>query len=109
MNPPARPIRTELNDAVVGGIRQRGPAAVGVVIMGLARLVVAVATLAVMLFASSVLGLEVSAVPFAIMSGLSGLLSWLITRDGRWVLTVSKQAESASGESQAHESGEDRH
>lgn len=80
MNPPAGPIRAELNDALVGGIRQRGPEAVGLVLIGLARLVVAVATLAVLLFASSVLGFDVTTGPFLAMSGLSGLVSWLITR-----------------------------
>lgn len=87
MNPPARPIRTELNDAVVGGIRQRGPEAVGLLIIGLTRIVLAVLVLGVMLFASSVLGFNVTAVPFAAMSGLSAFLSWLITRDRAWLKT----------------------
>lgn len=51
--------------------------------MGLARLVVAVATLAVLLFASWVLGFDVTAGPFVAMSGFSGVVSWLITK-GRW-------------------------
>jgi hypothetical protein len=79
MNPPAGPIRAELNDALVGGIRQRGPEAVGLVIVGLARLVVAVTALIVLLFASSVLGFNVTAGPFVVMSGLSGAISWLLT------------------------------
>lgn len=83
MNPPAGPIRAELNDALVGGIRQRGPEAVGLVLIGLARLVVAVATLVVLLFASSILGFDVTTGPFLAMSGLSGVVSWLVTRRGR--------------------------
>ena len=80
MHPPAGPIRAELNDAVVGGIRQRGPEAVGLVIVGVARLTVALASLLVLLLGSSVLGLEVAAGPFVAMSGLSGLLTWIITK-----------------------------
>lgn len=63
MNPPARPIRTELSEAVVGGIRQRGAEAVGLVIMGLARLLVTFAALLILLFGSSVLGLKVTSIP----------------------------------------------
>jgi hypothetical protein len=73
-----------LNDALVDGIRQRGPEAVGLVLIGFARILVATGVLLVLLLASSVLRLEVSTVPFTVMSGLSGLASWLITRDRRW-------------------------
>ncbi len=97
MIPPAGSIRTELNDALVGGIRQRGPEAFGVIIIGLARLVVAVATLAVLLFASSVLGFNVTAVPFVAMSGLSAVLSWLITKDARWIETEQLEAVDDAG------------
>ena len=84
MIPPAKPIRVEVNDAVIGGIRERGPEAVGLLIIGLARILIAVLVLGLLLIASSVLGVNVSAVPFAGMTGLSGLVSWLITRNGSW-------------------------
>ena len=80
MIPPARPIRVEMSDAVVGGIRERGPEAVGLVIIGVARILIAVLVLALLLIGSSLLGFDVSAVPFAGMTGLSGLVSWAITR-----------------------------
>lgn len=84
MIPPAKPFRTELNEAVIEGVRERGPEAVGLVIIGLARILIAVLVLGLLLFASSILGLNVSAVPLAGMTGLSGLLSWLTTRKGSW-------------------------
>ena len=72
MNRPARPIRIEVTDAVVGGIRQRGPEAVGLLIIGLARVFLFIVVLGVLLFASSVLGFDVTTVPLAAMSGASG-------------------------------------
>jgi hypothetical protein len=69
---------------MIEGVRARGPEAVGLVIIGLARILIAVLVLGLLLIASSVLGINVSAVPFAGMTGLSGLLSWLITRKGSW-------------------------
>lgn len=83
MNPPAGPFRTEVNDAVIGGIRERGPEAVGMMIIALARLVIAVITFLVLYGVSSILEIEVSAWPAAGMTIISGLVSWLTTRDGR--------------------------
>jgi hypothetical protein len=54
VNPPARPIRTELNDAVVGGIRARGSEAVGLLIIGLARVSIAVVALVLLAIAGKV-------------------------------------------------------
>jgi hypothetical protein len=72
---------------VVGGIRQRGSEAVGMVIIGLARLFLAVIVLLVLVLASTILGFDVTTtIPLAAMSGVSGLLSWLLTRDGRLVI-----------------------
>lgn len=82
MNPPARSLRTELNDALVGGIRERGPEAVGMVLVGVARIVVAVLVLSLQLVGSSLLGYEVTAIPFAGMSAVSIWVSWLATRQG---------------------------
>ncbi|HVD40252.1 MAG TPA: hypothetical protein VNC16_04520 [Solirubrobacterales bacterium] len=83
MIPPARPIRTEMTDAVVAGIRARGAEAVGLLIVGIARIAIAVLVLVLLLIASKVIGIDVSAVPFAAMTGLSALVSWLITRKQR--------------------------
>lgn len=80
MNPPARSIRTEFHDAVIGGIRERGPEATGLLIVGLARIVIALIVLILLVIASEVVGIDVSAVPFAGMTGISMLVSWLLTR-----------------------------
>lgn len=92
MNPPARPLRIELNDAVVGGIRNRGPEAVGVVIIGVARVVVAALVLALLLATSAFFDYDVTAVPFAGMTSASALISWLIT----WGSLRSKEVEGGS-------------
>lgn len=83
MNPPARPIRVELNDALVGGIRQRGADAVGLVIMGIAYLVVGVLALLVFLCAGSVFGVDLTVLPVTIMTFLSATISWLTGRSIR--------------------------
>jgi hypothetical protein len=81
--PPIRPIRTEVTDAVVEGIRERGAEAVGLLIVGLARIVIGAIVLALLVIAGEVVGIDVSAVPFAAMTGLSALVSWLMTRGER--------------------------
>jgi hypothetical protein len=95
MNPPARPIRTEFHEAVVGGIRQRGADAVGLVIMGIAYLLIAVLALGVLLFASSVLGIKQTALPVTVMTILSGLISWLVGKSLRWSFTDSGEGKDA--------------
>jgi hypothetical protein len=80
MNPPARPLKTELNEALVGGIRQRGPEAFGWMLVALTRIAITVVVLALMLIASWAGGYEVTAWPFAGMTTVSGLLSWLLTQ-----------------------------
>jgi hypothetical protein len=77
--PPSRSIRTEVTDAVVGGIRERGSEAVGLLIVGAARIATAVMALIVLVVASKLVGIEISAVRFAVMALFSGLVSWLIT------------------------------
>jgi hypothetical protein len=92
MNPPARPVRVEFHDALVGGIRQRGPEAAGLVIVGLARILIAAVTLALLLSVSVVLGLEFrAALPLASMTGASAGLSWLVTRGASWSVAPSEQ------------------
>jgi hypothetical protein len=83
MNPPARPIRAELNDALVGGIRERGPDAFGMVIIALARLAIGVITFAILFGISQLIGAELTALPYAGITGVSGLVSWLATRRGK--------------------------
>ena len=57
MNPPARSIRTEVSEAVVAGIRQRGSEAVGLMLVGAARLVLVAAALLVFgLFGTDLFG-----------------------------------------------------
>lgn len=81
MNPPARPLKTELNEALVGGIRQRGPEAFGSMLVALTRIVITVVVLILMLLTSWAFGYQVTAWPFAGMTTLSGLVSWLLTWD----------------------------
>jgi hypothetical protein len=81
MNPPARPLKTELNEALVGGIRQRGPEAFGWMLAALARIAITVIILALMLLSSWGFNYEVTAWPFAGMTTISGCMSWLLTRD----------------------------
>lgn len=80
MIPPARPLRTELNEALVGGIRQRGPEAFGWMVVALVRIAITVIVLVLMLIASLAFDYKVSAGPFAGMTTISGLVSWLTTR-----------------------------
>jgi hypothetical protein len=83
MNPPARPIRVELTDALVAGIRQRGADAVGLVIMAIAYLVIAVLVLLILLPVSSVFGIDWTATAVSVMSMISGIVSWLIGKSVR--------------------------
>jgi hypothetical protein len=79
VNPPARSIRTELNDALIGAIRQRGPEAFGMMITGLARLVVGAFTFAVLFGISRLADYQVTAFPFAGMASISAWVSWAAT------------------------------
>lgn len=85
MNPPAGSIKAEVGNAVACGIRERGPAAVGLVIMGLARLTIGLLTLFVLVGTSTILGYGMTPLPFAGMTGISALTTWLVTRETRWL------------------------
>lgn len=56
MSRPTVSIRAELGNAVLDGIRERGAEAVGMVIVGLARVVVCSATLVAMLAIGAAFG-----------------------------------------------------
>lgn len=76
--------RVELKYAMVEGVRQHGPDAVGMLIVGLARLTMAVATLGALWLASSLLGLNTTAYSVIGMSGLSAAMGCLIARHDRF-------------------------
>lgn len=59
MSPPTNSLKAEVNHALANGIRRRGPDAVGVVLMGMARLVVAVSTLVILLLAGALFGYNI--------------------------------------------------
>jgi hypothetical protein len=73
-------IKAELDNAVVLGIRQRGPDAVGLLIVGIARLIVGAATLAVLLGVGVLFGYDVTAIHFAGLTGISALVGWVAGR-----------------------------
>ena len=70
-------IRAELNDAVIGGIRLRGRDAVGLVLIGIASLVLVILSLAVLLTFAALFGLEVTATLCAALGGLAAGVSRL--------------------------------
>ncbi len=76
---PARSIRAELGEAVVGGIRERGPDAVGMILIGLARLLIGTAALTVLLAASAISGYDLSALQFAGLSVTAVLLNAVLS------------------------------
>lgn len=80
MNPPAGSLRTELNDALVGGIRQRGPEAVGLVLVGSARLFLAfLAVVLSQVLGVAVFGFALISLPSAALSVISIVLSIVAT------------------------------
>lgn len=85
MEPSARPIRTEFREATVVAIRQRGPEAVGLLLIGLARLLLAVGVLIVLHFTGATMfGFSLMSTPFAAVSVLSIVLSFLATHGYEW-------------------------
>jgi hypothetical protein len=103
MNPPVRPLKTELSEALVSGIRQRGPEAFGSMLMALTRIVTSGMVLALMLIASWAFDYDVTVGPFAGMTTISGLVSWLLTRDRRWGEDVDRNE--SQGADEAPDSG----
>lgn len=77
---PDQSIRAELNHALARGIRRRGPDAVGLVLIGMARLAITASTLAVLLVAAAVFGYNASGLGLASATVVAGLLNWLAGR-----------------------------
>ncbi len=69
-------IKGELNAALIGGIRQRGPDAVGMVIIGIARLVIGAVTLGLVLGLSTLFDYDMSAAHLTGAAAIAGLVSW---------------------------------
>jgi hypothetical protein len=76
-------IKGELGDALIGGIRQRGSDAVGLVIMGIARLIVGVMALSALLGIGAVFGYEMTPGHLAGATAAAGLISCLMGGDSR--------------------------
>lgn len=77
---PDQSIMAELNHALARGIRRRGPDAVGLVLIGMARLVVTTLTLAVLLVAAAIFGYNATPLGLAGATVVAGLLNWLAGR-----------------------------
>jgi hypothetical protein len=75
-------------DAIVLGIRERGPEAVGMLLVGLVRIVLAVAVLVTLLllqlFGVPTLGFSIESIPFAAVSVISVALSVMATLGRQW-------------------------
>ena len=69
-------IKGELNAALIDGIRQRGPDAVGMMIMGIARLIIGVLTLGIVLGLGALFGYDMTAVHLTGATAVAGLVSW---------------------------------
>jgi hypothetical protein len=70
-------IRAELNDAVIGGIRLRGRDAVGLVLIGVASLLLVILSLGVLLIFVALFGIEITATLCAALGGLAAGVSRL--------------------------------
>lgn len=77
MSPPPASIREELSDAIRSGIRRRGPDAVGLVLVGVAWLIVGTAAAGVLLAIGAISGYEVTTSQFAGLTGATALVNWL--------------------------------
>ena len=77
MTPPAGSIKAEVNQAVARGIRRRGPDAVGVILMGMAKLLVAACALGVLLTAAALSGYDLTALHFAGATAVVAVVGWL--------------------------------
>jgi hypothetical protein len=78
MTPPPHSVREELSAALIGGIRQRGSDAVGLVIMGIARLVIGAVTLGALLSVGAIFGCEMTGDHLVGATVFAGFVSWLM-------------------------------
>jgi hypothetical protein len=77
MTSPGGSIKTEMNHAVAKGIRRRGPEAVGVVLIGMAKLLVAACALGILLAAAALSGYDLTALHLAGVTALAAVVNWL--------------------------------
>jgi hypothetical protein len=78
MSPPTNSLKAEASHALASGIRSRGPDAVGVVLMGMARLIVTVSTLVILLLAGMVSGYDITASHAFGATVIVAALNWLL-------------------------------
>jgi len=83
MRPAARSIKGELGNAVIDGIRRHGADAVGLVIIGVARLIVGAAALGVLLASSAIADYDLTAAHFAGLTAVAALVNWVATGSSR--------------------------
>jgi hypothetical protein len=80
MQPPARPLKSEVRDVIVIGIRTSGPRAVSMLLIGFVRLILAlVALLMLHLVGAEMFGFSLLSIPFASVSVISGALMLMAT------------------------------
>jgi hypothetical protein len=80
MHPPARSIRREFRDAIALGIRESGPKAVSILLIGSVRLLLAVSVVLMLhLIGAEMLGFSLLSIPFAALSILSSALMLMST------------------------------
>jgi hypothetical protein len=84
VNPPARSIRAEATEAVVGGIREKGAEAVGIILIGCAYIAIALFALLVLVLGGWSLGIELTMPSKLGLSALSVAISWLVGRLSQW-------------------------
>lgn len=77
MTGPEESIRSEFASAITSGIRRRGPDAVGIVLVGVAKLLVAALAIAILLLASALSGYDMTAAHLAGATALIGTVHWL--------------------------------
>jgi hypothetical protein len=77
MTSPAPSIKSELNHAVAKGIRRGGPGAVELVLIGMAKLVVAACALGILLATAALAGYDLTTLHFAGVTAIVAAVGWL--------------------------------
>lgn len=78
MTRPPSSLKGELNNALIGGIRQRGSEAVGLMLVSMVKLAVGTAALTALLILAAIFGFEMTATLLAGATTLAGLGRWLV-------------------------------